>query len=143
MPKRLLLSRLTLSPEIWPNTNNKLLRVCNSSSLGLANRIVSSANCRWVTLHLFLPTLKPSNKFLSSAFNNILLNTSATIVNRKGDKGSPCLNGWRRFMLLEVSSQIKKIKQKQWLVVHWLVVQRVGQSHLYYLTMICNLSNFY
>ncbi|RVW15385.1 putative ribonuclease H protein [Vitis vinifera] len=49
--------------------------------------MVSSANCRWDTLVLFLPTPKPSNILLFSA-----LNTSTTIVNRKGDIGSPCLN---------------------------------------------------
>ena len=54
--------------------------------------MVSFANSIWDTLVLFLPTLMPSNRHLSSALNIILLNTSVTIVNRKGDRGSPCLN---------------------------------------------------
>ena len=88
----LLLSRLTLSPDICPNTSNKLLRVCNSSSQVLEKKMVSSTNCKWDTLVLFLPTLKPSNRLLYFALNIILLDTLATIVNRKRDRGSPYLN---------------------------------------------------
>ena len=53
--------------------------------------MASSANFKWDTLVLLLPTRKPSNNQLSFALNNILLNTLATMVNRKWDNGSLCL----------------------------------------------------
>ena len=53
--------------------------------------MASSANRKWNMLILLLPTRKPSNNQLSSALNNILLNTSTTMVKRKRDNGSSCL----------------------------------------------------
>ena len=92
MLKRILLSRLTLSQDIYSNTNKIILRVCNSSAYALKKKIVSYANCRWDTLVLFLLALKPSNNLLPSTLNIILLNTSTTMVKKKTDKGSPCLS---------------------------------------------------
>ena len=54
--------------------------------------MVSSANCRIDILVLFLPTKKPSVNPFSSALNISLLNTLATKVRKKGERGSPCLN---------------------------------------------------
>ena len=78
--KLLLLSRLTLSPETWPNTNNKLLRVCNSSSLGLAKRILPPSKYPHdiYCLHLSTTTIPI---YLSTAATDIhcgLISTSTT-----------------------------------------------------------------
>ena len=53
--------------------------------------MVSSANCKWEIVVLLLPTVKPSNNLLFLTLNINLLSTSATILKRKGDSGSPCL----------------------------------------------------
>ena len=53
---------------------------------------VSFENYKWNTLVLLLPIMKSCNNLLSSALNNILLNTSAIMVKRKGAMDLPILD---------------------------------------------------
>jgi len=54
--------------------------------------IVSSAYCRMLISTLDEPTVKPRNKFLFTASLTSPVSASATILNRKGANGSPCLS---------------------------------------------------
>ena len=62
MPERILLSRLTLSPNICLNANKIILRVCNSYEQALEKKMVSSANCKWDTLKKKKQSFVPENK---------------------------------------------------------------------------------
>lgn len=71
---------------------SKSIKLVMISSFALAKNIVSSVNYKCDTFTLSLPIEKPVNKCLSFALSNNLGKPSATRVNKKGDKVSPCLN---------------------------------------------------
>ena len=53
---------------------------------------VSSTNCKRLTLTIFLPTFMPVYRFSLTAWFTIPDRPCATIKNKKGAIGSPCLN---------------------------------------------------
>lgn len=57
-------------------------------------QMVSSTDSKWEMEGPSLPSIKPSKKDYSSILNINTLKVSATRVNKKGDKGSPCLILW-------------------------------------------------
>ena len=87
MPERVLLSRLTLSPNICLNTNKIILRVCNSYEQALEKKMVSSANCKWDTLkkkkkQSFVPENKKQSTLLVvfTRFLTVVLKNNYTNV---------------------------------------------------------------
>lgn len=57
----------------------------------LSNKIVLSTNYKREASTASFPTLIPLTVSLSAPLNNILLNTSTTIVNKNDEQESPCL----------------------------------------------------
>lgn len=93
--------------EIYLATRNEVHVFKNTfivqalSTLVAPMKMVSSANWKWNTLILFLPIEVVSKKPNYVAFDIMILKPSATIRNRKGDNGSPCLRLRLRWNSLE------------------------------------------
>lgn len=78
----------------WPDASSKRFmqekRFLMSSSLCEENKIVSSANWRWLICKLLRPIVKPWMWELFYALVKIRLRQSATRMKKKGESGSPC-----------------------------------------------------
>lgn len=83
--------KLNFSPNIWSNTW-RMAGALDMELLSFSKNIVSSTNWRWETSKFSMPTFKHFTKFLSVAFDKILLNISATRVKRNDESGLPCLS---------------------------------------------------
>ena len=76
-----------------PNISKVLSAACNDSMVPSSISVVSSANC--TNLNSALPILTP---FIDLLFLMRIVRICATIINKYGAMGSPCLHPFCMFM---------------------------------------------
>lgn len=89
MPTSPLLERLIWSSKTNSKAQSKEMKCRKFSLLSNKKKIVTSTNCD--TSNPSIPTIKLHTTPLWEPLLNILLNKSKTKVNKKEDRGSPCL----------------------------------------------------
>ena len=88
----LLLWKFTFNPDTISQLRRIALITRIQLNLGWQKNIVSSTNCSNLTSTPLFPTQNPSNTPFIEAFLINPANPSATINNKNGARGSPCLS---------------------------------------------------
>lgn len=106
-------SKIDTQPRNHLKTNQYTPNVEHCSLVWLTEKHNIICKNKWITSSnlSFIPTFKPLNKLHSLVFINILFKVSITIMNNKGDKGSPYLIWINVCLHISDVGQKKSLKQ--------------------------------